>query len=102
MNIERVWNLLPAVMLLLSCGDGQKQQSDSEEKPTEFEIVGKKEKQQPDSSEDEPVSVSSILSGKAGPSAKDGDVGDVMSNDYEDPFGGDVDYLNGSDTGYDY
>ena len=99
--MKRVFIISIAILLLLSCGDGNKSsQSAPEEGATEFEIVGKKEKE-PVNAEDEPVSVSSILSGKAKPSAKDGDVGDVVSSGTDDPFGGDVDYLDG-DTGYDY
>ena len=34
--------ILPMAMILLSCGDGKKAQTASEEETPEFEIVGKK------------------------------------------------------------
>lgn len=100
--MNRVSSIVIISLFLLSCGDGSKSQSAATDQSTEFEIVGKKEKE-PEKTDDEPVSVSSILSGNSKATAKDGDVGDVVSSGGDDdPFGGDVDYLDGTDSGYDY
>ena len=61
--MKRIEIILPVALILLSCGDGRKASSESKGETTEFEVVGKKEKPSEDTV-DEPVSVSSILSGK--------------------------------------
>lgn len=95
--MKRIEIILPVALILLSCGDGRKTSSESKGETTEFEVVGKKEKPSEDTV-DEPVSVSSILSGKE-PVGKDGG-DDVVSGQFEDPLGGDESYLEGD--GYDY
>lgn len=82
-------------LMLLSCGDGGKAQTAPEEEIHEFEIVGKKE---PIDTDNEPVSVSSILSGKTHVDDSGGD--DGLAGQYVDPLGGDESYLEGD--GYDY
>jgi hypothetical protein len=92
----RLW-ILPMALMLLSCGDGGKAQTAPEEEIHEFEIVGKKEKE-PIDTDNEPVSVSTILSGKA--PVDDGGSDDGLAGQYVDPLGGDESYLEGD--GYDY
>jgi len=91
--------ILPVAMILLSCGDGRKAQTASVEETPEFEIVGKKEKEPTDTTS-QPVSLSTILTGKEPTDNEGGN--DGPSGHYEDPLGGDVNYLNGDDEGYDY
>ena len=86
-------------MILLSCGDGKKTQTASGEETPEFEIVGKKEKEPTDTTS-QPVSLSTILTGKEPIDNEGGN--DGLSGHYEDPLGGDESYLNGDDGGYDY
>ena len=94
--------ILSIIVLLVSCEDIRKSQPVPDDVTKDFEIVEKKE-QKPEKPADEPVSVSSILSSEEKPSAQDGDICDmVSSSSAEDPFGGDVNYLNGSDSEYDY
>ena len=94
-NVYKLLRLLPVALMLLSCGDGKKAQSASEETP-EFEVVGKQQ-EEPVDTMSAPVSLSKILTGKD-PVDKDDD----LTGQYVDPLGGDESYLNGSDDGFDY
>ena len=96
-NKYRLW-IIPIALMLLSCGDGRKSQTASEDATTEFEVVEKKKEST--NTDNEPVSLSTILSGKA--PVDDGGSDDDVSGEFEDPLGGDESYLNSSDTGYDY
>lgn len=88
--------IIPMALMLLSCGDGRKAQTASEEETPGFEIVGK-QKEEPVDSMDNPVSLSTILTGND-PVDKDDD----LKGHFDDPLGGDESYLNGDDGGYDY
>lgn len=90
--------IIPIALILLSCGEGNKVQKASDEATTEFEVVEKK-KESTDT-DNEPVSLSTILTGKA--PADDGGGNDAVTGQYADPLGGDESYLNGDDAGYDY
>ena len=90
--------ILPVAIILLSCGDGRKVQTASEEETPEFEVVGN-QKEEPVDTMNDPVSLSTILTGK---DPVDKDVKDGPSSQYDDPLGGDESYLDGDDGGYDY
>ena len=95
--MKRIILTISVATILLSCGDVRKAQSESEGESTEFEIVGKKEKEPVDTTS-EPVSLSSVLTGKE--PVDEGGGNDVLPGQFEDPLGGDDSYLEGD--GYDY